>query len=162
MGAKEKTPLSPEKKKEYLSKIFKIIRLQSNMSINDKKARFNSTELRMLGEILVAKEEGRRLISTRLADLLGITRSAVSQIVNRLESQGVVRRVAAENDKKIAYVEISDDVLEVYGEDLNNCLNFVGGLVREFGEKNFEQMCALNEKFVTLAQSKTKAAKCKK
>ena len=162
MTAKEKAKFTQEQKKEYLTQIFKIIRMQNNMSLNDKTARFNSTELRMLGEILTAKYEGKRLISTRLADLLGITRSAVSQIVNRLEKEGVVRRVAAENDKKIAYVEISDSAMETYGEDLNNCLNFVGGLVEEFGVKNFEQMCALIEKFVTIAQTKIADGKCKR
>ena len=162
MSAKEKTAFTQEQKQEYLTQIFKIIRLQNNMTFNDKTARFNSTELRMIGEILTAKYEGKRLISTRLADLLGITRSAVSQIVNRLEKEGVVRRVAAENDKKIAYVEISDDVLEAYAEDLNNCLNFVGGLVAEFGAKNFEQMCSLIEKFVTIARAKMCDGKCKK
>lgn len=162
MRTKENTTLTQEQKKDYLTQIFKLLRLQNNMSLNDKTARFNSTELRMLGEILVAKKEGRRLISTRLADLLGITRSAVSQMVNRLEKEGVVRRVAAENDRKIAYVEISDSAMEVYGEDLNNCLNFVGGLVEEFGVKNFEQMCALIEKFSAIAQAKIKTSKCKK
>ena len=65
---------------------------------------FNNTEMLMMCEIVVAKQEGRRLISSRLAEMLNITRSAVSQIVNKLESRNVVRRVPDAKDRKIAYI----------------------------------------------------------
>lgn len=54
---------------------------------------FNNTEMQMMREIIAAKERGSRVISSGLAKLLGITRSAVSQMVKKLESKGVVRRV---------------------------------------------------------------------
>ena len=147
--------MTEAKKKEYLTQLFKLVRLQTNMTvISDKKSRFTDTELRLLGEILTASYEGRRLISTRLADLLGITRSAVSQIVNKLEKQGVVRRVPSDMDKKIAYVEISEEALDTYKEEVQNSVEYVGSLVKEFGEDKFNRMYKLIEEFTALAQRK--------
>lgn len=147
------------KKEEYLAKMFSLLRKRESIIIADKKMHFNNTELRMLSEIISAKYEGKRLISTQLAKQLGVTRSAVSQIVNRLEAQGVVERVADEVDRKIAYIEISDEVLGAYGEDIQSCLDFISKLVEEFGEDKFNQMCELYEAFTELARKKIEETK---
>lgn len=149
------------KNEEYLAKLFSVIRQRENIVISDKKGHFNNTELRLISEVLSAKYENRRLISTQLAKRLGVTRSAVSQIVNRLEERNVVKRVPDDVDRKIAYVEISEGVLDIYGEDMENVLAFVGNLVNEFGEANFNRMCELFESFITLAQKKIKEVKQK-
>ena len=119
---------------------------------SNEKTHFNSTEIRLIGEILSAEDEGKRLISTRLAEILGITRSAVSQIVNKLEQEGVVRRVADDVDRKIAYIEVTEEALDHYGEDLRLCMDYVGGIVKKFGEKKFETMYSLIEEFTALME----------
>ena len=136
---------------KYLNGIFSMMKNMDNLSIADKSTRFNSTEMRMIGEIMAFRYVGKRLISTQLAQLLGITRSAVSQIVNRLESQNILKRVADEVDRKIAYIEITDEALELYGEDLNVCVDFVGRVVNKFGVEKFNNMCAAFEEFCELA-----------
>ncbi|MFQ7077253.1 MAG: MarR family transcriptional regulator [Christensenellaceae bacterium] len=47
----------------------------------------------LLGEVILAGYDGKRIISTQLVARLGVTRSAVSQMVNKLEARGIVRRV---------------------------------------------------------------------
>ena len=148
-----------EQEEERLGKIFSLLRKRESIIIADKKMRFNQTELRMLSEIISASYEGKRLISTQLAKRLGITRSAVSQIVNRLEEQGVVKRVADDVDRKIAYIEISEEILGVYGEDLKNCVSFINGLVEEFGEEKFNQMYELFISFTDLAEKRISEVK---
>ncbi len=149
------------KNEEYLAKLFSLLRQRENIVISDKKGHFNNTELRLINEVLSAKYENRRLISTQIAKRLGITRSAVSQIVNRLEERNVVKRVPDDVDRKIAYVEISEGVLDIYGEDMENVLAFVGNLVNEFGEEKYNCMCELFESFITLAQKKIQEVKQK-
>ena len=124
------------------------------MVMVDKKTNFNYTELRMLSEIISAKYEGKRLISTQLAKLLGVTRSAVSHTVQRLESKGVIKRIPSETDKKVDYIEISEEILTDDKQDIQKCVRFVGEIVDEFGEKDFYKMCELYEKFVNLAQAR--------
>ena len=145
----EKRAIGDEK---YLNDIFTMMKNMDNLTVADKETHFNSTEIRMLGEILAARYVGKRLISTQLAQLLGITRSAVSQIVNRLEAQGIVKRVADEVDRKIAYVEITEETLETYGEDVKIYANFAGRVVKKFGVEKFNRMCAEFQEFCGLIE----------
>lgn len=145
----EKRAIGNEK---YLNDIFVMMKQMNNLTVADKTTRFNNTELRMIGEILAAKYVGKRLISTQLADLLGLTRSAISQIVNRLEAEGIVRRVADDVDRKIAYIEITEEVLEAYGDDLKICVNFVGRVVKKLGVEKFNTMCKLFDEFCGLIE----------
>ncbi len=144
------------KNEEYLAKIFALIRSRDEIAFVDTKTHFNKTELRLISEVIAAKTKGERVISTQLAKCLGVTRSAISQIVNRLEEQGVVVRVSADHDKKIAYIELSDAILDQYGEDIENSKRFVGALVDEFGEDNFNRLFELTESFVALIKARIK------
>lgn len=144
------------KNEEYLAKIFALIRSRDEIAFVDTKTHFNKTELRLISEVIAAKTKGERVISTQLAKCLGVTRSAISQIVNRLEEQGVVVRVSADHDKKIAYIELSDTILDQYGEDIENSKRFVGALVDEFGEDNFNKLCELTKSFAALVKKRVK------
>ena len=142
------------KNEEYLTKIFKLIRAREEIVFVDKRTYFNKTELRLISEVIGAKAEGKRVISTQLASRLGITRSAVSQIVNRLGKNGVIKRVSSDKDKKIAYIELSSAILDTYGEDIENSKRFVGAIVEEFGEENFNRLCELTQSFVSLVKKR--------
>ena len=138
---------------KYLNDIFMIMKQMNDLTVADKETRFNHTEMRLLGEIMASRYVGKRLISTQLADLLGLTRSAISQIVNRLESQGIVQRVADDVDRKIAYIEVTEEALKNYGDDLKICVEFVGKVVKKFGVERFNIMCSAFEDFCALVQA---------
>lgn len=141
---------------KYLNKLFQLLKKRETVAITGKKAGFNDTELRLIGEVLSAKVTGKRLISTQLATALGVTRSAVSQIVNHLEERGVVRRVADEVDRKIAYIEVTDEVLSQYQQEIKTCANFAGGLVRKYGVEKFNTMCKMLNDFLDLFEEEKK------
>jgi len=147
------------KGEEYLAMIFKMLRNRDGLLIESKDARFNNTEIRLLREVILEKAKGGRLISTQLAQRLGITRSAVSQMVKYLEKQGVITRVAAEVDKKIAYIEISETVLKTYAEEIDETVRIVTELVEKFGKERFEQMYSLYQEFTELAKEYVKNSK---
>ncbi|MBQ8322531.1 MAG: MarR family transcriptional regulator [Clostridia bacterium] len=130
------------------------MRDRESITINDKNTNFKSTEMRLLTQVILAKYEGKRLISAQLAKLLGVTRSAISQIVNVLEARGVVVRVPDSIDKKIAYIELADGVFDAYSEDLEKGCAFADELVKEFGEEKFDTMCELYTNFAALVQKK--------
>ena len=142
--------VSQSREETYLAKLFALMRLRNNIAFHCGKMHFSDTELRLISEVVSAMYEGKRLISTRLADRLGITRSAVSQIVNRLEKEGVLQRVPDEVDKKIAYVMLAEGVPQTYGKDLEVCYRFIGKVIDRFGEDRFYQMCADFETFIHL------------
>lgn len=154
-----------EKQSKHLSQIFQMLRKRDEIFVMEKKGRFNKTELRLLSEVATAKATGKPIISTQLATRLGITRSAVSQIVNRLEEQGILRRVSAQDDKKIAYVEIDEAVMATYKGEIEKCHGIIETVVKEYGEKKFEQLSALYSEFMELMSQHVtkikKGCKCK-
>ena len=109
---------------------------------------FNNTEMQMMREIIAAKERGSRVISSGLAKLLGITRSAVSQMVNKLESKGVVRRVPDSRDKKIAYIELSDKARSIYEESRARVNGLLERIVEKLGEEKVEHFITGTNEFI--------------
>ncbi|MBQ8430114.1 MAG: MarR family transcriptional regulator [Clostridia bacterium] len=145
----------------YLNAMFTMLKKRESVVVTGKSNKFNDTELRLIGEILSAKCENRRLISTQLATLLGVTRSAISQIVNRLEERGVVRRVDDDVDRKIAYIEVTDETLAQYQTELKLCTDFAGKVVKDYGVEKFETLCKLFEEFIETVE-KERAEICAK
>ena len=133
--------------KAYLRKLFAVGRGMENAMDLHRKEGYSNTEIRLMNEIVYTASTGERLISTRLADRLGITRSAVSQIVSKLEKDGMVRRIPDETDKKIAYIEMTDKAMESYQEAIDEYADFVGKVVVHMGVARLNKMLALLDKF---------------
>ena len=109
---------------------------------------FNNTEMQMMREIIAAKERGSRVISSGLAKLLGITRSAVSQMVKKLESKGVVRRVPDSRDKKIAYIELSENARSIYEESRARVNGLLERIVAKLGAEKVEHFITGTNEFI--------------
>lgn len=146
---------------KYLNQIFHLLKKCENVTLADKKSVLKDTELRLIGEILSAKVDGKRLISTQLAKALGVTRSAISQTVNRLEKRGVVKRVADDVDRKIAYIEVTEEVLSQYQKEIKRCTNFVGNAVKTYGEEKFNTMYQMVTEFCDLIEAEKEDSKRK-
>ena len=145
-----------EKDEKYIRGLFALLKKRDYISYLDRQTHFNDAEIRLLSELISAKYEGKRLISTQLAKKLGVTRSAISQIVKRMESKGALKRVADDVDRKIAYIEITDQYLERCNADLKTCREFIVRVVDKYGADKFEQMCDMVNEFMDLlAQERT-------
>ena len=141
---------------KHLQMLYALSKRRESLAIANKNTHFKDMELRLLAEIVQAKNEGVRLISTQLADKLCITRSAISQIVNRLESEGIVKRVPDAVDRKIAYIELTDETLALYKKDWAYCQQFFGKIVKNFGEERFVEMCNLVNAFIDMVEAEKK------
>ena len=146
---------------KYLHQLFYLLQKRENAAVARKKDAFNDTELRLLGTILSAKARGERLISTRLADMLGITRSAISQIVNRLEARGAVKRVADDVDRKIAYIEASEDIEEKYQQTMKMYTAFTGKVIKKYGAEKFQILCDMVDEFFQVFEEEKKSFEIK-
>ena len=101
----------------------------------------------MLEEIVAADKKGERLISTQLADKVGVTRSAISQMVNRLSEKGLVQRVPDDVDRKIAYIELTGNAKELYNAQRKRMGDVVAKVVADFGADKANQMLKLVDEF---------------
>jgi len=130
-----------------------MFKQMENVVVVNKKTRFNNSELRLIAEILLAKEQGKRYISTQLADRLNVTRSAISQIVQKLEKEGVLKRTLKSPANKIAYVELSDTALVDYESAVAESARFAGSVVEAFGEDKMQRLLALSDEFAKTVAS---------
>ena len=135
-------------KSEGVKKIFAIYKQMQEVVKVDDSTPFNNTELQLLRELAFAEMEGKKLISTQLATILGVTRSSVSQMVNKLEKQGVVYRMADDVDRKIAYVQMTDEAKNLCKAELEKWMQGFSQIVEAFGEEKLTKMLALLEEFV--------------
>ena len=142
----------------FLREIYRINKRLEEIKIFDEKLALNNTEMQMMREIVAAKEVGQRMISSRLAKILGVTRSAVSQMVNKLESRGVVCRVPDEKDRKIAYIELSDCALEIYGELRERVGRIMRNVIAKLGDKKVETFIRDANEFVDVFSEAVSAA----
>ena len=131
-----------------MQEIYAIGKRLEELKIFHRAMPFNNTEMQMMREIIAAKERGSRVISSGLAKLLGITRSAVSQMVNKLESKGVVRRVPDSRDKKIAYIELSDKARSIYEESRARVNGLWERIVAKMGAEKVEHFIAGTNEFI--------------
>ena len=131
----------------YLGKIQSMTRKLQNVVFVKGKKSFNNSELRMLEEIVAADKKGERLISTQLADKVGVTRSAISQMVNRLSEKGLVQRVPDDVDRKIAYIELTGNAKELYNAQRKRMGEVVAKVVADFGADKANQMLKLVDEF---------------
>ena len=131
----------------YLGKIQNMTRTMQNVVFVRGKKSFNNSEMRMLEEIVAADKKGERLISTELADKVGVTRSAISQMVNRLSAKGLVKRVPDDVDKKIAYIELDGKAKEMYLAQRKKMGEVVNKVIIDFGVDKANQMIKLVEEF---------------
>ena len=131
----------------YLGRIQNMTRTMQNVVFVRGKKSFNNSEMRMLEEIVAADKKGERLISTELADKVGVTRSAISQMVNRLSAKGLVKRVPDDVDKKIAYIELDGKAKEMYLAQRKKMGEVVNKVINDFGVDKANQMIKLVEEF---------------
>lgn len=158
-----KTVTTEEQNSQYLHKIFAMFR-DLEISINAQRhEKYSNTEIRLMNEIVYASSEGKRLISTELASRLGITRSAISQIVNKLEGENMVRRISDEVDKKIAYVELTEKSAAAYKDVLAQYSHFVGRVIAYMGIGKMERLLTLSDEFAAAVGNAAKeCCNCKK
>ena len=124
----------------YLGKIQAMTRKMQNVVFLRGKKSFNNSEMRMLEEIVMADKKKEKLISTELADRVGVTRSAISQMVNRLSAKGLVKRVPDDVDRKIAYIQLDGKAKELYMAQRKRMGDSVSKVIAEFGAEKVNQM----------------------
>ena len=97
---------------EVMQEIYSICKKFEEMRLFSNKVPFNSSELQLLKQVVLARATGKRLISSEIARRLGITRSAVSQMVNKLEELNRWHIAVDASEQEEAYTSSFDG--EIY------------------------------------------------
>ncbi len=124
----------------YLAKLLAMTKACTGFDGLRGEADLTRTEFRLLQEVLSERETGRKIISSELARRLGVTRSAVSQIVTKLERKNIVKRTASPTDKKIAYIELSENAAVLFEQQCARANEYMERAVAEFGEERMRHL----------------------
>ena len=135
---------------EYLLKLFHLVKDLGDIDFFWGKAKLSRTEFRILWEVANEQCEGRDIISSELARRIGITRSAVSQIVAKLEKNGIVKRVGSEYDRKIAYIRLTDEAKETFFQQARQANEFAERVLAEFGRERLDKLLDESREFSEL------------
>ena len=135
---------------EYLLKLFHLVKDLGDIDFFWGKAKLSRTEFRILWEVANEQCEGRDIISSELARRIGITRSAVSQIVAKLEKNGIVKRVGSEYDRKIAYIRLTADAKETFLQQARQATEFADRVLAEFGKERLDKLLDESREFSEL------------
>lgn len=133
---------------EYAKKLVQIIKDVEGADTFCEKLHVSKTEYRLLREVAIERESGKDIISSELARRLNITRSAVSQLVGKLEEKGVVVRASSPVDKKIAYIRLSPMAIEVYEEQCQFVNAVLERAAAKLGQEKVENFFAMYDEFL--------------
>ena len=133
---------------EYLFKIIRIAKTAEEINFFPASAKLSQTEFRLLREVLMEQEKGKEIISSELARRLGITRSAVSQIVTKMEKNGIVKRVDSPVDKKFAYVHLTDDTRAVFEAQCEQANATMEKITAAYGEEKLRKLLKQFDEFM--------------
>lgn len=132
---------------EYLLKLFRLVRDIEDIDFFCGKVKLSRTEFRILWEVANEQGEGRDIISSELARRIGVTRSAVSQIVAKLEKNDLVKRASAPYDRKIAYIRLTDAAKKAFVQQAEQANAFVERILAEFGKERLDALLSENQAF---------------
>ena len=132
---------------KYLNKLILTVKFMEGLDIIPANVNLTQTEFRLIREIVMEREAGQKIISSELARRLNITRSAVSQIVSKLEKRGVVNREASPTDRKIFYVVLSESSLNIFKHQCEEANKLIKKVVEAFGKEKTDRLISLYEEF---------------
>jgi DNA-binding MarR family transcriptional regulator len=73
---------------------------------------------------------------TLLSECLGITKSAVSQVMNSLEQKSLIERTMADNDRRIIYVKLTENGEKVLEKTREICWSRINEVIERLGDED--------------------------
>lgn len=101
-------------------------------------------------------DENPKLEQVGLAEIgkhIAVSKSAVTQNVNRLEDRGLIERVILKSDRRATYVRFTDYGNTVFNEEKKNIELFMNMVVKRMGKENSEAFVNLLKEFSTCSRA---------
>ncbi len=147
---------------EYLLRLIRLARQLEHLDFFTGEGPFTKTEFRLLKEVIAERKNGKSIISSELSRRLGVTRSAISQVVTKLERRDIVRRTPSQTDRKIAYVCLSDHAASVYDAQCRAVNEMMERVTGEFGKDRMERLFSELEELYKIFDRVRKSSDCPK
>jgi len=97
---------------------------------------------------LLFKETGGCVRMTDISQYLMITKPAATQAVNKLVEKGLVERVSDEHDRRVVYIQVTENGKMVFEREIEKRLAFVDRVVARMGDADADQLVVLLDRFL--------------
>lgn len=132
-------------------KIYEMMQKFKKVRLNAKFAgELPRSELKMLKMIKMNSSETEGVKVSTLSELLDISKSAVSQMINALEDKGYVERVTTKSDRRVVYVRLTENGEERLAMELKTFLQGMDKVFKKMGEDDTEELLRLLEKLYSI------------
>ena len=132
-------------------KIYEIMQKFQKMRVNASlSGEIPRSELKMLKMIKMNSSEVEGVKISTLSELLDISKSAVSQVINALEDKGNVVRITTKNDRRVVYVRLTESGEECFAKELQVFFNGMNKIFTKMGEEDTEELLRLLEKLYAI------------
>lgn len=91
--------------------------------------------------------------SSELAEVCGVNRSAVTAMVDRLVAKAYVNRVRKEEDRRLVYLELTDEGNQVYLTGEEKLRQLVESYLQQLEDEEVEAFVRIYEKIATIISS---------
>ncbi|MCR5490767.1 MAG: MarR family transcriptional regulator [Bacilli bacterium] len=95
--------------------------------------------------VWAARSRGGQATLGQLSSILGISLPRCSNLAKRLEEEGYIKRSNDPCDKRICYVEVTEEGEEFFQNGCKMWLRFIADYRKRIGEENFENLLKIME-----------------
>lgn len=104
------------------------------------------SELSLLKVIYQSEQENKKINVTELSANLKMTKSAVSQLISKLEKKSLIKRKINIFDKKINYITLTEQAKVSYENSQKKYSEIVNKVLEKMGENDSKDLSRLLEK----------------
>lgn len=73
---------------------------------------FDLSESRFVIMMYLSLAEENQLLSSELAERLGVSKATISKILKKMEEKNLIEKIPSETDKRSTYIKLTEDGLE--------------------------------------------------
>lgn len=96
--------------------------------------------------------------SSELADQFEVNRSAITAMIDRLDTKGYVRRIRHGEDRRMVHLEITEEGTGIYQVVEDKIRHLVGSYLNELNDHDLENFVNIYEKIAAIIAEKNGGA----
>lgn len=109
-------------------------------------------------KVIMCENQGKGVKATALSDRMGTSKPAISHILNSLESAQLIKRTMDKKDRRVVYVELTENGKKVVDRTHRVMIDFLSQITEKLGEDDSQKLASiLNRLYEILAEMKNEA-----
>ena len=118
------------------------------LGINNFSSELSETEFKLISLVAEAQENNYDLKLSEISEKLNVTRSAITQVANKLVEKKYIEKYTLETNRKEIYLKIGQKAIEQYNIVMSKITTFFERLFVEIGQEGIENI----ERYIEVAK----------